>query len=162
MAIDGIESALLQQALVGFAACAEALYPENDYGAPDWRETEMVARAEEWWRTLPPSARMTVVGMFAAIEIGGPILKPGFRRLSRMAPEDRRALVGRWRASSLVPLRFIGDAVKSATAMIYLSHPRTMTYMGITRTACPTGPGHYFQATHVPFDKAPKSEETAR
>lgn len=153
MANDGIEAALSRQALVGFAACAEALFPENDYGAPDWRATDMVARGETWWLTMPPAARKMVIAMFAAIEVGAPLLKPGFRRFSRLPPEERRALVTRWRSSALMPLRFLGDAVKSSMTMIYLSHPLAMAYIGVKTTACPTEATHYFQAQHVPFVK---------
>jgi hypothetical protein len=158
MANNAFEAALLRQALVGFAACAEALFPENDYGAPDWRATDMVARAEAWWQAMPPAARQMVVAMFAAIEVGGPVLAPGFRRFSRLPPEERRALVSRWRSSSLMPLRFLGDAVKSSMTMIYLSHPLAMAYIGVKTTACPTEATHYFQAKHVPFVKTAGNE----
>ncbi len=159
MAIDGIESVLWRHAIAGYAACAEAFFPENDYGAPDWRQTDMVTRAEEWWRALPPSSRGVMLTAFASVELGTPVLRPGFRRFSRLPPEDRRALVTRWRASSIVPLRFLGDALKSATTMIYLSHPLAMKYIGVKSTACepPTTSTPYHPRPHVPFPKEAQS-----
>ncbi len=118
-------------ARAGFTAVAEALYPINDLGAPDWRDADMVARADRWLDALPPAPRALVIVAFAAVELGAPVLAPGSRRLSRLPPERRAALIRRWRVSPIPSLKLVGEALKQATTMIYLSHPAVHAHLGV-------------------------------
>jgi len=148
---------LTRVALRGFAAAAEALYPENDLGAPDWRDTEMVARAERWFVALPPKPRALLLALFSGLELGTPLLGRRWRAFSRLPVLERTALVRRWRASSIAPLKLLGDSIKSATSMIYLSHPAALRHVGQLK-AC----DHVAPDLGVPVDPAAlSSEETS-
>src|SRR5260221_2911307 len=114
-----LEQLFRSHAEAGLAATAEALFPENDYGAPDHRTTDLVRRMQEYWDDLPPSQRKLLVLLFALVELAAPILLLGFRRFSRMSALDREQAVRRWRQSRALPLRLLGDALKATTTMIY-------------------------------------------
>lgn len=145
--------ALVRVAARGFAAAAEALYPENVLGAPDWRDTEMATRGARWIDALPPNPQRLIVLLFAALELGAPALAPGLRPLSRLPPARREAMIRRWRASPIAPLKFLGDAVKSATSMIYLSHPAALRHVGLHKTCA--HPGADLPVAHRPAALGP-------
>jgi len=127
---------LRKLALSGFAAACEALFPDNDVGAPTWRDTDMVARAAQLWDELPPYSRLTLEGLYAALELGGAALVPRIGALSGIPVEARFAMLDRMRRSRLWPLRFVAEAVKSSTTMVYLSHPLALRYIGAERSSC--------------------------
>lgn len=110
------------------AAC-EALFPVNTESAPDFEQTELVERTHAWVGGLPASQRKLVKLMFIGVELLAAIAGLG-RRFSRRSVASRESLVRRWRASGVLPLRLLGDALKSSLQMIYLSHPAVVRYLG--------------------------------
>lgn len=114
----------------GIAALSEATFPENDLGAPDWKSTDMVRRTLEYLDELPPKQRRLLVLLFLFVELGAIFLVFGFRRFSRIRLARRTAIVRGWRCSRLLPLRVLGDSIKAATTMIYMSHPTVVAYIG--------------------------------
>jgi hypothetical protein len=115
----------------GIVGASEALFPENDLGAPDWREVEMLPRTRRWLAALPAKQRLLVELLFVAVEWSAPLLGPAPGRFSKIAPARREAIVRRWRASRIYPLKLLGDALKATTSMIYLSHPAALKYIGM-------------------------------
>jgi hypothetical protein len=115
-AIDGIESA------------GAALFPENDLGAPTWKQVAIVERTLEWMDELEAPQRRLVALLWIAVELGS-ILLTG-RRFSRLSSDRRAEMVRRWRKSPFFPLKVVGESVKGALSMIYLSHPDVLAYMG--------------------------------
>ncbi|MBM4362559.1 MAG: hypothetical protein FJ104_07750 [Deltaproteobacteria bacterium] len=113
----------------GLAATVEALYPENDLGVPDHRETELDARIRGYLELLPARQRALLVLLFAAAELAGPLLVGRFSRLSRLPPDARVAVVRSLRSSSLGVSRLLGDALKATTTLLYASHPATLEYL---------------------------------
>ena len=126
---------LRKLALQGFQAVCEAFYPDNDFGAPSWRDADMVARAAVHWEALPPQQRLMLEGLYAGLELGGAALAPGLGPLSKLSIDARFRMFERMRKSRLWPLRFITEAVKSSSTMIYMSHPVVLAYIGAQR-AC--------------------------
>ena len=61
----------------GLIATAEALFPENAYGAPDYKTTDLVHRMLEYWKLLPSPQRRLLVFLFALVELLPPILLIG-------------------------------------------------------------------------------------
>jgi hypothetical protein len=114
----------------GLSAAAEALFPENGYGAPDFKTTELVARTLSYLDELPAAQRRLLLSLFALVELGAPVLVPGFCRFSRLPVARREAVVRAWRQSRLLPLRLVGDALKATTTMMYMSHPAALTFVG--------------------------------
>ena len=111
---------LRRVALRSFEAVCEALYPDDACGAPSWRDTDMVARAAELWDELPPMSRLTLEALFA-----------GVAPLAALSPERRCRLLESMRRSRLWPLRTVAEAVKSASTMVYLSHPAALEHIGV-------------------------------
>ncbi|MCK6551595.1 hypothetical protein L6R52_37530 [Myxococcota bacterium] len=120
----------------GLASSAEALFPENALGAPDWRATDLVARTKSYVALLPPKQARLVVALFAVTEWLVPVLGARLGRFSRLDAEVRRALVRRLRASRRYGLKLLGDSIKAVLTMTYLSHPLVMRHLG-QYGACP-------------------------
>lgn len=118
----------------GLSAVAEALFPANNYGAPDFESTDLVRRTVAYMDFLPRDKRRLLVALFALTELAAPVLIPGFSRFSRLPVADREAAVRRFRKSALLPLRLLGDALKATTTLIYMSHPRALAYVGAYST----------------------------
>jgi hypothetical protein len=118
----------MRRAIDGIASASEALFPENDLGAPTWKSTAMVERTLDWMNELEPGQRRLVTLLFIAVELGS-ILRIG-RRFSRASVERRTSLVRAWRKSAFYPLKIVGESIKGALSMIYLSHADVLAYMG--------------------------------
>jgi len=110
---------------------SEALFPANDFGAPDWREVRMLERTRAWMAALPPKHSLLIELLYFAVEWATPLLGPAPGRYSKITPARRVAIVRRWRASRLYPLKLLGDAFKATASMIYLSHPAALAYIGL-------------------------------
>jgi hypothetical protein len=128
-----LDRILLPIARTGLTASAEALFPVNDLGAPDYRTTDLVARMLEYLALLPRKQRTLLLVLFAFVELSPLLLLAGFRRFSRLPVERREALVRRGRSSSVLVVRLLADAVKASTTMMYMSHPAALRYVGVER-----------------------------
>lgn len=131
----GTEAWWMRFVVDGLTATAEALYPKNDLGAPDWESVQLVPRCLHWLEELPARQRNQLYLLFGAVELAAPLLTLSLRRFSRMSVARREATVRRWRASSLLPLKLIADSLKATTSMMYLSHPEALAYIGMYK-AC--------------------------
>ena len=114
----------------GLAATAEALFPENGYGAPDYKTTDLVPRTLAYLEELPAPQRRLLLALFALVELAAPFLIFGFARFSRLPRARRETAVRDFRQSRLLPLRLLGDALKATTTMIYMSHPAALAHIG--------------------------------
>jgi hypothetical protein len=131
----------------GIQAACESLFPENDFGAPDWRTTEMVPRMHAYLEELPGKQRRLLVALFFTVEVAAALLTG--TRFSRKGVDDRAELTRRWRRSRWLALKLLGDALKATTTVIYMSHPAAMAHVGGFKTcsrpndplALPTRPG---------------------
>ncbi len=110
---------------------AEVLFPDNDLGAPTWRDTDLVARTFAWIDELPPPQQRLVLFMYVAVELAAPLLSPSLGRFSRISPERRLRIIRRWRASRVYLVRYIGDSLKSVATMIHLAHPTALEHIGM-------------------------------
>lgn len=124
--------------VAGLAAAAEAMFPANDFGAPDFRDTEIVARTLEYLAALPSTQRRLIRLLFVFVELAAPILCGGFSRFSRMSIARREAAVRGFRTSRFQLLRLLGDALKATLTMMYMSHPLALAYVG-EKTECLSG-----------------------
>lgn len=125
---------LMDLALAGFGAVSEALYPESGCGAPSHRDAAMVERGRLWFLTLPPESRRLLLTLFASMELFGARFAVAPGRFSRLPVARRLAVIERLRRSPLMPLKLLGDSLKSATSMIYLSHPAVLAYLGVYKS----------------------------
>jgi hypothetical protein len=118
----------------GIGGAAEAMFPVNDIGAPDWRDTRMVERMLEHLDELPLRPRRLLLFLFVFVEVAAPLLVPGLRFYSRASVARRTAAIRRWRASGIYPIRLLGDGLKMTLTMIYFSHPAVARYTGEYKT----------------------------
>ncbi len=126
-----LEEFITNRARDGARGVAEALFPENDYGAPDFRTTDLVRRLFDYMGELPPRQRRLLVTLFVFIELLAPFLVPGLGRFSKLPIARRERAVRRFRRSRLFLLRVLGDALKATTTLIYMSHPAALAYVGM-------------------------------
>jgi hypothetical protein len=121
---------ILDPAIAGLTAVAEAMFPANAYGAPDWREAEVVARTLLYLEELPPMPRRLLLALFTAVELSAPVFIGGRSRFSRLPVGKRAEAIRAMQASQFSPKRLIGDALKATMTMMYVSHPKVMAYIG--------------------------------
>jgi hypothetical protein len=121
----------LSRARDGIAATAEALFPANDYGAPDYRATELVPRMLAYLDDLPAKQRRMILALYVLVELLAPVLVLCTCRFSKLPVARREAAVRDFRRSRLLPLRLIGDALKATTTIIYMSHPSALAHIGM-------------------------------
>jgi hypothetical protein len=121
-----------RRAFDGLLAAAEALFPKNAIGAPDFAETRLLDRSIEYLAILPPPQRRLLILLFILVEIALPLLTlRGIGRYSKLPVERRLWLIRELRRSKLYPLRLIGDAVKGMLTMMYMSHPEVIRHIGM-------------------------------
>lgn len=125
----------MRRVVAGISATAEACFPPNDVGAPDWQATRLVERTVEYIQMLPPNKQRELKALFLFWELSPLLLMFGFRRLSKHRPEKRLAYVSKWRSSSIFLRVLLADALKAVLTMGYLSHPAALAYIGHSK-AC--------------------------
>lgn len=118
----------------GVGAASEAMFPANDHGAPDWRDTQMVERTVSYLGELPPPTRRLVMFMFVVIELGQLALFSGVRRFSKMSVARRDRILRAWKRSPLPHHKLLADALKAQLCMMYLSHPKVQKHIGAWKT----------------------------
>ena len=121
-------------AQAGLRAMAEALFPVNEIGAPDYRDAAIVARTLTYMEELPPAQRRLLVFLFVFVELLAPLLVPCMRRFSSLPVEERTAAIRRWRSSRMVAYRYLGDGIKATLTMMYMSHPAVLSHVGAFKT----------------------------
>ncbi len=131
---------LMEIVRAGIGAVAEAVFPKNPRGIPDFETAEMVTRTLEYMEELPPAQRRLYVFFFAFIELAAPLLVPCFSRFSNLAANRRTEAIRGWRRSALLPFRLIGDAAKATMTMMYMSHDSVMVYLQAYKTCGRTSP----------------------
>jgi hypothetical protein len=127
LARDGF---LVRRSVDGLRAAAEAMFPENDLGAPDFRATRLVERTLEYMDELPKAQHRLLVYLFLVLELIGGLLAGRLSRFSKLPVQSREAAVRRWRASTVHLLRLLGDSLKATLTMSYASHPDVIAYLG--------------------------------
>jgi hypothetical protein len=118
-----------RRAVDGIRGAAEAFFPENQLGAPNWHEAKVVERTQVYLAELPPAQRRLLTLLFVFVELAAPLLAPGWGRFSRLSVARRTRAVRRWRVSRIYLLRLIGDALKATMSMMYLSHPAVLKHI---------------------------------
>lgn len=132
---------MVESMMSGIAGTAEVLYPENDFGAPDWRSTDMVSRTLRYVEDLPPHRSQLLGALFVAADVMLPLTlgeRPGLRRV----PLTRRTeAFERWYKEPFSPMgQFVG-ALKATLAMTYFGHASVVRYIGqVTHCDRPTDP----------------------
>ena len=122
---------MVESMVSGIEGTAEVLYPENDFGAPDWRSTDMASRTLRYLEDLPPHRTQLVGALFVAADVMLPLSlgeRPG---LKRVPLARRREAFERWYKEPFSPMgQFVG-ALKATLAMTYFGHPSVMRHIGM-------------------------------
>ncbi len=118
----------------GVRAAAEVLFPENDFGAPDYRTTDLVERTLAYLGELPPEKGPIVGSLFVAVELGGGALGGKASRFSRLPLEERERLLHAWYERDGSVHAQLVEAMKGTLGMMYLSHPDVVRHMQSVKT----------------------------
>src|SRR5687767_14577564 len=100
----------MRRAIDAIGATGEAMFPENDLGAPTWKDADVVQRTLDWMDELAAPERRLVALLFVAVEFGSILLLE--RRFSRTSRERRESAIRRWRQSPFFPLKVLGESLK--------------------------------------------------
>jgi hypothetical protein len=147
---------LMRRVADAVEAASEVMFPVNDFGAPDWKTTQMVERTLDYLSELPPQTRQLLMFMFLAIEFASPFLLVGPGRFSRQSFGRRERAMERWRTSWFAPYRMIADALKAQLCMMFLSHRAVQMHMRVWNSC--DRPGDVMQ---LPYRPNAFSETTA-
>lgn len=115
-------------------AVVEVYFPENDTGAPDWRDTEMVDRTMYYLTTIPPQNRRLLHILFLAVQFLTPLWLAGIGRFSKRSLAFRKRVVNRWQTWDFIVFRLLSDALKAQLTMTYCSHPAVQRHLGVWKT----------------------------
>lgn len=115
-------------------AVAEVYFPENDLGAPDWKQTQMVERTMAYLMTIPPRNRRLIRILYMAVEWLAPLWLAGIGRFSKRSLAFRKRAVHRWQTWDFIVFRLLSDALKAQLTMTYCSHPAVQKYVGVWKT----------------------------
>jgi hypothetical protein len=133
--VSVLQSFFVRIARRGIFAAAEALFPENDYGAPDFRSTDLVRRTFEYLEELPNEQRRLILTLFVFVEVAAPFLFFTPHSFSTMSVRAREVGVRALRRSRFLPMRIVGDALKATMTMMYMSHADALAFIG-AHSAC--------------------------
>ena len=122
-------------AVAGLRSAAEALFPPNGHGIPDWRGARLVERTLSYWAELPAHQRRLMVVLYSVIHVLPLVLLSAPLPFGWLPPERRATLVRGWRRSRLYPVRLLGDAIKATLTMVYMTDPEVLRAMGVS-SAC--------------------------
>jgi len=122
---------MVESMLSGIEGTAEVLYPVNDFGAPDWRSTDVASRTLRYLEDLPPHRGQLVGALFVAADVMLPMVlreRPGLRRVPLAI---RKQGFERWYAEPFSPMGQFVTALKATLAMTYFGHPSVVRYIGM-------------------------------
>lgn len=115
-------------------ATAEVYFPKNDFGAPDWEDTDMVERTVQYMKDIPPSARPLLYVLFVAVEWAAPFLLAGVGRFSKRSLPFRERAIRRWNTWNFIVFRVLAEGLKAQLTMTYVSHPLVQKHMGVWKS----------------------------
>lgn len=141
----------------GVTATAEVAFPENDFGAPDWKQTQLVERTLNYLTLVPPRARLLITVLYVAIELGSPFTLSGLRPFSKLPVAQRDRAMRRWKSSSFVLYRIVYDGLMAQLKMMYLSHFAVQRYLGVWKSCERDADPYNSPIRHQPFDATTKS-----
>ena len=115
----------------GVKAAAEALFPPNDLGAPDWRDTDLVERSLDYFAELPPHQGRLISLLYIVIHILPWVFLSSPLPFGWVSQERRTRIVQSWRTSRLYLARMLGDSLKATMTIVYLQHPAPLRFIGV-------------------------------
>ena len=117
----------------GIQGAAEVLFPENDFGAPDWRSTDMVQRTVDYLFELPPHRSQVVSALFVAADVMLPPALRDIRQLPKVPLAKRMAAFERWYDEPYSAMGQVVGALKATLSMVYFNHPDVVRYIGTVK-----------------------------
>lgn len=115
-------------------AAAEACFPENTFGAPDWKQTQMVERTVAYMAILPPRGRLLLSVLYLGLEFGAPFLLAGLLPFSWLSVRARQRAIERWKNSDFILFKTIYDGLGAQQKMMYFSHGAVQRHIGTFKT----------------------------
>lgn len=133
-------------------AVSEAMFPKNDFGAPDWEDAEMVPRTLAYLDVLPPRGSNLLVLLYVVVEFTSPLFFVWPGRFSKAPLSRRKHVLEKWRTHWFSPLKLLFDGLKATLFMTYLSHPKLQEYMRAWKSCDRPLDPYTFPIEPNPFD----------
>jgi len=110
-------------------ALAEAMYPKDGGSWPGYDEARVLEELAHYLRGLVPQKRRMIRLLFTFVELAS-LLRPPFRRFSRLKPDARQRLLESWAASRWTFLNLCSSSLRSLFNLAYLSDPKVLECVG--------------------------------
>lgn len=149
-----LQNFLMRRVADSVEAVAQAMFPENDFGAPDWRTAEMAPRTVNYIRMLPTRSRRLLILLYVAVELAAPLLLVWPGRFSRAPLKRRKHVLERWRRHWFPPYQLLQEALKAQQCMIFLSHPAVQAHIGVWKSCDHPFDRYQLPVREDPFDAA--------
>lgn len=143
---------LMRRVADSAGAVSEAMFPSNDFGAPDWKDAEMVPRTVTYLEVLPPRSRNLLMLLYVAVEFSAPLLLVWPGRFSKAPLSRRKNVLAKWRTHWFYPLKMLADGLKAQLCMTYLSHPTLQDYIRAWKSCDRPLDAYSFPIEPDPFD----------
>ncbi|RME93132.1 MAG: hypothetical protein D6767_01675 [Candidatus Hydrogenedentota bacterium] len=113
-----------------------AFFPENDFGAPSWKDVDLVKRTLDMNKMLPPKTGRQLDLLYLAAYWIFPIFVFRIPPLSLYSTKTQTKIFQKMAASRNYFIRSLADAVKASITMVYMSHEKVVKYIG-EKDHCP-------------------------
>jgi hypothetical protein len=110
------------------------MYPGTEGPWPASDEARVLEELSQYLRRLVPGKRRMVFLLFVFTEFAA-VVRPPFRRFSRLGPDGRRRMLESWERSGWSFLNLCSLSLRSLVNLAYLSHSRLLECVGQTALA---------------------------
>ena len=124
------------------SAAAESLFPAGGPVSPSGLEAGIPAYVDRYLGDVPPKIRFLIRCLFLLFEHATFLIAApgagGRRRFSSLSPEQRTAVLERWRRASLFPMRLVFTSLRAIFTMGYFAAPAVLRELRLAPYAIET------------------------
>jgi len=110
-------------------ALAEMMYPKGDESWPAYDEAAVLEELAHYLQAVVPQKRRMIRLLFTFAELA-PVLRPPFRRFTRLKRHARQRMLERWDESRWPFLRLCSLSLRSLMNLAYLSDRKVLQRIG--------------------------------
>ncbi len=110
-------------------ALAETMYPRGAGEWPCYDEAKVLEETSYYLKGVYSQKRL-LIGLLLTFSELAPLLRPPFRRFTRLTPEKRLALLEGWNTSRIAFLNLCAASLRSLLNLAYLSNPKVLDRIG--------------------------------
>lgn len=142
------------------SAAADALFPRGGAIAPSGVDAGVPDYVDRYLGDVPPRMAFLMRCLFLLFEHASFFVRApgrgGMRRFSSLAPEQRVAVLERWRRANLFPMRLVFTSLRAILTMGYFASPAVLRALRLAPYDIPT-PVAEADLLYPPIGKGPES-----